>query len=375
MNIGIVGCGFVADYYISTLEAYPELRIIGVTDRDPERSTRFAAFHKLSKFDSLDALLADDRVELVLNLTNPGSHYEVTKASLEAGKHVYSEKPLAMNMDHARELVELAERRSLRLASAPCSLLGETAQTLWKALRQRRIGQPRLVYAEMDDGMVYRMAYRKWASTSGVPWPAKDEFEVGCTFEHAGYYLAWFPAFFGPAKTVTAFSACLAPDKMTDEPLDVDAPDFSVACITFESGVVARLTCSIIAPHDHTLRIIGDDGILGTHDCWYYRSPVYIRRPITIRRKTFMSPLKTPCRLVGAGKGRYRYRGAQQMDFSRGVAELAEAIRERRPSRLSERYGLHVNEMVIAIDQARDTQAPYTMTTTFDPIEPMPWAD
>jgi hypothetical protein len=77
---------------------------------------------------------------------------------------------------------------------------------------------------------------------------------------------------------------------------------------------------------------------------------------------------------VGEGKKRYGYRGSQQMDFARGVAELAEAVREGRPSRISERYSLHVNEMVIAIDQARDTAAPYTMTTTFDPIAPMPWA-
>lgn len=374
MNIGIVGGGFVADYYVAALAAYPELKIIGVADRDPERLARFSAFHNLPRFGSLDALLADDGVEMMLNLTNPRSHYEVTKAGLEAGKHVYSEKPLAMTMDHARELVELAERRSLRLASAPCSLLGETAQTLWKALRERRIGQPRLVYAEMDDGMVHKMAYRKWTLPSGAPWPAKDEFEVGCTFEHAGYYLAWFPAFFGPAKTVTAFSACLIPDKQTDEPLDAEGPDFSVACVTFESGVVARLTCSIIAPHNHTLRIIGDEGILGTHDCWHYRSPVHTQRLITIRRKTLMSPWRRRLRLLETGRGRRLRQGAQRMDFARGVAELADAIRERRPSRLSERYGLHVNEMVIAIDQARNFRAPYTMTTTFDPIAPMPWA-
>jgi len=119
----------------------------------------------------------------------------------------------------------------------------------------------------MDDGMVFRMPYRTWASAAGAPWPAKDEFEVGCTFEHAGYYLTWFPAFFGPARLVTAFSACLVPDKKTDVSLERKAADFSVACITFESGVVVRLTCSIIAPHDHTLRIIGDRGVLGTHDC------------------------------------------------------------------------------------------------------------
>ena len=169
---------------------------------------------------------------------------------------------------------------------------------------QRQVGTVRLVYAEMDDGMVSRMPYRAWKSASGAPWPATDEFEVGCTFEHAGYYLTWLPAFFGPAQTVTAFSSCLLPDKQTDEPLSENAPDFSVACIKFASGVVARLTCSIIAPHDHSLRIVGDEGILSTHDCWYYRSPVRIQRFFTIRRKTFVSPWKTRYPLVGAKKGR-----------------------------------------------------------------------
>lgn len=298
MNIAMVGCGFVADYYMVTLAGYPDLSLIGVTDRDPDRAEKFSRFHHVHRFASLDDMLSDDRVELVLNLTNPGSHFVVSKACLEAGKNVYSEKPLAMRLDEAKTLVELAEAKGLRMSAAPCSLLGETAQTLWNALRERQVGTPRLVYAEMDDGMVYRMAYRNWASLSGIPWPAKDEFEVGCTFEHAGYYLTWFPAFFGPAMSVTAFSSCLVPDKGTDEPLEHQAPDFSVACITFDSGVVARLTCSIIAPHDHTLRIIGDGGVLSTKDCWFYRSPVRIQRPITIRRKTFLSPWKTRYPLV-----------------------------------------------------------------------------
>jgi predicted dehydrogenase len=373
MNVAIVGCGFVADYYLVTLAGYPELNLIGVTDRDPDRAERFSRFHQLQRYDSLDSLLGDDRVELVINLTSPSSHFSVSKACLEAGKHVYSEKPFAMKLDEAKSLVELAEASGLRMSSAPCSLLGETAQTLWKALRERQIGTPRLVYAELDDGMVYRMAYRKWASLSGIPWPAKDEFEVGCTFEHAGYYLTWFPAFFGPAKSVTAFSSCLVPDKGTDEPLEHLAPDFSVACITFDSGVVARLTCSIIAPHDHRLSIIGDEGILSTKDCWFYRSPVRIQRPITIRRKTFMSPWKSRYPLVQSrGTGKYNYRGSQQMDFARGVAELADSIRKRRPSVLSERYCLHANELVIAIDEARESGSVYTVTTAFDTSQTLP---
>ena len=373
MRIAIVGCGFVADYYLKTLAGHPELELVGVMDRVPERAAHFSTYHSVPAYQSFEELLADDRVEIVLNLTNPRSHYSVSKACLEAGKHVYSEKPLAMDIGEAEELVQIAEQKGLQISSAPCSLLGETAQTLWKALRENQVGKVRVVYAEMDDGLVHRMPYQKWVSESGIPWPYKDEFEVGCTLEHAGYYIAWLVAFFGRAETVTAFSSCLIPDKETDVPLEVDAPDFSVACIKFASGVVARLTCSIIAPHDHSLRIVGDDGILCTEDCWYYNSPVYIKRMVRIRRKAFISPLKQRYPLVKAGR-KFKYRGSQQMDFARGVAEMAASIREGRPSRLSARYSLHVNEVVLAIQHALEKNCTYEIKSTFEAIEPMPWA-
>ncbi|MBW4467713.1 MAG: Gfo/Idh/MocA family oxidoreductase [Pegethrix bostrychoides GSE-TBD4-15B] len=373
MRIAIVGCGFVADYYLKTLPNYPELELVGVTDRVKSRLEHFSNYHKVPSYDSVQTLLADSSVELVLNLTNPRSHYEVSKAALEAGKHVYSEKPLAMAMAEAEELVKLAEQQQRLISSAPCSLLGETAQTLWKALREQKVGQVRLVYAEMDDGLVHRMPYKNWVSESGIPWPYKDEFEVGCTLEHAGYYVTWLTAFFGPAETVTAFSACLVPDKETDVPLEVNAPDFSVACIKFASGVVARLTCGIVAPHDHELRIIGDEGVLGIEDCWYYGSPVYIKRMVKIRRKTFMSPWKQNYPLVRKPI-KFGYKGSQQMDFARGVAELAAAVRENRPCRISSQFSLHNNELVLAIQNALETGAPYKLTTSFDPVEPMPWA-
>ena len=375
MRIAIVGCGFVADYYMKTLAGHPQLELVGAMDKDETRASRFSSFHGVPTYPTLDALLNDPKVELVLNLTNPRSHYSVSKACLEAGKHVYSEKPLAMDIGEAKELVNLAGDRGLLITSAPCSVLSETAQTLWKALRENQVGTVRLVYAEMDDGLVHKMQYKKWLSESGLPWPYQDEFEVGCTLEHAGYYTTWLTAFFGPAETVTAFSSCLIPDKETDVLLaPPDAPDFSVACIKFASGVVARLTCSIVAPHDHSLRIIGDKGVLGIHDCWYYEDPVYIKKMLTIRRKTLISPFKQKYPLVKKAGQLIKYRGAQQMDFCRGVAEMAAAIGENRACRLSPMFALHNNEIVLAIHYALESGAPYQLTTTFDPIEPMPWA-
>lgn len=372
--IAIVGCGFVADYYLQTLALHPQLELVGVMDRISDRASKFASFYQVSHiYNSLDEILQDPKVDIVLNLTNPSSHYAVSKACLEAGKHVYSEKPLAMEMSQAYELVNLAQQRGLYLSSAPCSLLSETAQTIWKALRENQIGKVRLVYAEMDDGFIHKMPYQKWLNESGTAWPYKDEFEVGCTLEHAGYYVTWLTAFFGPAETVSAFSSCLIPDKETDIKLDVNAPDFSVACIKFASGVVARLTCSIVAPHDHSLKIVGDEGTLGIHDSWFYGAPVYIRRSINIGYKRWEGIWKQNYPLVKKAP-RFSYRGSSKMDFCRGVAEMASAINENRSSRLSAEFSLHNNEIVLAIQNALETNCTYKMTTSFEPVEPMSWA-
>jgi predicted dehydrogenase len=369
MQVAMIGCGFIADLYLRSIRNYPSLRLIGVTDRDIKRAHHFGSFYDVPVYGSVDQLLSDHKVQIVLNLTNPRSHYAVSKACLHAGKHVYSEKPLATDFTEAKELVNLAEARGLRISSAPCSLLGECAQTMWKAVRENRIGRIRAAYAEMDGGLVHRMPYRKWLSASGTPWPYKDEFEVGCTIEHAGYSLSWLAAFFGSAQSVTAFSSIQIPDKHPSISPDKIAPDFSVAAIQFSSGIVARLTCSLIAPQDHALRIMGDDGILYTSDVWNYRSRVYVRRWITVRRRTFLGPWRTRYRRL-AESGR----DLLPDDRGRGVAELAEAIAEGRQSRLSAQFSLHVTELSLAIQRAGFEAKAYRMTTCFDPIAPMLWA-
>ncbi len=374
MRLAIVGCGFVADFYMKTLRLHPQLELAGVYDRDRERGNRFAAMHRIHAYGSLDELLADRSVLLVVNLTNPASHFEVSRACLEAGKHVYSEKPLALRMDEAEKLVAIAEERGLELSSAPCSLLSETAQTMGRALREGLVGRVRAVYAEIDDGLVHRMPYRRWISESGAPWPYHDEFRVGCTLEHAGYSLTWLAGFFGPARAVTAFASIQVPDKTADVPAAEVAPDFSVACIEFDGGIVARLTCSLIAPKDRQLRVFGDQGVLSTPDTWRYRSPVHLRRFVTIRRRMMLSPLRRTVRMLGTHLPKPGYRADSSMDFFRGVADMAEAITSRRPTRLSARFSLHATEVALAIDAARKSPGRVEMRTSFELPEPMVWA-
>jgi predicted dehydrogenase len=268
-------------------------------------------------------------------------------------------------------LCDLAAAKGKMLASAPCSFLGEAAQTLALAVRSGIPGQPRLVYAELDDDFIAQAHYRKWQSESGASWPAEDEFEVGCTLEHAGYYLTWLIGMFGTIRTVVAASARLAPDQL---PVDEAAPDFSVATLFFESGVVARLTCSILAPHDHALRIIGDRGVLELDEAWNNRARVKFRKRFSIRRRLINAPVARRLRLAGpthAFVGRW---GSASMNFALGPLEMADALAEGRPPRLSRDMALHLTEVTLAIQAAGETAGAQIMTTRCDPADPMPWA-
>lgn len=368
----IVGTGYVADLYLRSLKLYPEIEIAGCFDRDAARLSQFCEYWSLPAIDSLEALLAlGEPGDILVNLTNPDSHYEISRAGLDAGLHVYSEKPLAMQMDQAKILTEMAADRGLLLASAPCSFLGEAPQTIWAGLREDVVGPVRLVYAEMDDDFISQAPFRKWFSESGAPWPAKDEFEVGCTLEHAGYYLAWLLPMFGPVRTVVAASAGLA-DK-TDVTLDA-APDFSVGTLFFESGVVARLTCSILAVHNHELRIIGDKGVIEMDECWNNAAPVRMRKRFALRRRLVNAPIARRLKLKGPTHAKLGRKGAAAMNFALGVVEMRDAIGEERPCRLSSDLSLHMNEVTLALQSAGEHGGSMAMETRFEPVSPMPWA-
>jgi predicted dehydrogenase len=383
-RVGIIGCGFTGDRYMPSLLLYPELEIAGATDMNPDRASKFCQYFSLQHYSTLDTMLADDSIDIAINLTSSSSHYEVTRKCLEAGKHVYTEKPICPDFSKAEELVQLAAQKNRYLSSAPSSLLGETAQTLWRALRRNEIGKVRLVYAELDDGPLHLMEPHTWRSPSGSLYDYREELTVGVTAEHACYYMAWLAAFFGPAKSITSFSSCLWPDRPVSESetLNITTPDCSVACITMESGVVIRLTCGLVAPYTHVMKIVGDKGVLSVNECWNYNAPVYIDRysifkfkaesyPIS-RILTFLPNLRDsgsriypPVRKANFWKRQQRFRH----DFTRGIADMWRAITEGRPSRLPTDFCLHINEISTAIQNAKCV--PYKLKTSFQPLTPL----
>jgi predicted dehydrogenase len=370
--ISIIGTGFVADLYMTSLAQFPDISVRVVTDKDPERLAAFAAHWSVPVAEDIPALLRISQPDdLILNLTNPDAHYVVSKDCLEAGHHLYSEKPLAMSVQEAQALHDLAAAKGVMLASAPCSFLGESAQTLWAAVREGTIGTPMAVYAELDDGFISQAPHEGWRSVSGAPWPARDEFEVGCTLEHAGYYLTWLMMIFGPVRHVVAGAAELDKGKLGGAPT---APDLSVGVLYFDNNVVARLTCSIIAAHDHAMRIFGSGGTLEVAECWDNSAPVRKRIRRKIRRRLVEWPLTRRLRLKGPTHPKVKRTGAASMNFMLGPAEVLEAIHDKRPSRMPVDFALHLTEVTLAIQNAGPLTGAQQMTTTFDPITPMPWA-
>ena len=288
---------------------------------------------------------------------------------------------------------------------APCNLFSDAVSTLWKAVRDGAIGKPVLVYAELDDSPTHLMGIEHVQSPTGAPWPYVEEFQEGCTFEHVGYHLGWICALFGPARSVTAYSKALIQHK-TDTPLSPpDTPDYSVACLDFDDGVTARITCSIVAPRDHRLRIIGEEGEICADTYCHYQSPVHLERfssvSLSARKSYTVRTQPLIGRLFGVGGRRVdlvrhwkshaveaergvrrspkqrmvswlRRREVYAEDKLLGIAEMARAMRENRPQPLSAEFLTHVNELTLLIQRAGTGGIATRPTTSFDPIAPRP---
>ena len=388
MRIAIVGCGYVAALYAQTFENHPELEVVGAHDRILQRGLDFESFFGTRHYGSISDLLDVAKPEMVLNLTNPSEHLRVSRQCIEAGLHVYSEKPLGMTVGEAQQLATAAKARNVVLAAAPCNMLSEAVQTVWKAVRSGMVGKVRLVYAEMDDGMVPREHYSDWKTPNGIVWPAKDEFETGCTFEHAGYQLGILAQIFGPAEHMSAYARCLVPDKGPELSLEKISPDFSIGCLSYRNDITARITCGIVGPADRSLTIVGDLGYLVLEDVWDYRSSVKfyatprplpapenyrlgrLRRRLGISRK--MPPAFATVPLIRQ-TGFASPIHAHKMDFARGVSEVATAVRTKRAPRLSADLAVHITEITERL-QYPIADGVRALSTTFAAIDPMPWA-
>ncbi|MDX2140925.1 MAG: Gfo/Idh/MocA family oxidoreductase [Chloroflexota bacterium] len=352
IGVAIVGCGNIAGPYAKDIMTYPELDLRGVSDLDMAKAQAFAAEHGTQVYDSLEALLADPTVAIVVNLTIHHAHKDVITQCIHAGKHVFSEKPLALNYADAKGLVALADEKGVRLGCAPTTLLGEAQQTAWQHIRAGKLGTVRVCYAEVNWGRI-----ESW-HPNPVPF-----YDIGVLPDVGVYPLTILTSMFGPVRRVTAYSQLLYPDRVTKEgvPFSITTPDMVIALLEHESGVLTRMTCDFYISSQNTrqngIEFHGDAGSLLMESWLAFNSKLFTSN---FGEEMAELPLLRP--------------QEEYIRWGRGLHDMALAIRDGRPHRMRGEIAAHICEILEATKRAAATQTPVQVESSFAPPAPMGFA-
>lgn len=353
LNVAVVGCGHICGQYGRDIQKYPDhLKIVGAYDMEKSRSEEFVKTFGGKSYDTYEEVLADPEVDLMVNLTIHHVHFDLNKRALEAGKHVYSEKPMALKTSEAAELAELARAKNLRIGAAPSTFLGAGVQTASQFLSTGKLGDLRLVYAEVNWGQIER-----WISNPAPYYTVGPLLDVGVYAITAMVYLL------GPAKKVWGYSTILKNPRSdkNGKGVSVTAPDFTVGIIEFASGVKARITTNYyLPPGDQKylkgLHFHGDEGtfVLG---CYHNFNPECSWYPYNT--KGISVPLLDP--------------EAPDMDRAAGIVDLAQALAENRPHLASAEQAVHVIEIMEGLQKSWDESKTIELQSTPPKGTPASW--
>lgn len=353
-KIGIVGCGAISGVYLEASRMFSVLDIVACADMLPERAVSQAEKFEIPKVCTVEELLADPQIEIVLNLTVPKAHFPIAHAALKAGKSVYNEKPLGVTRKEGRSLVLGAALKQLRLGCAPDTFLGAGLQTCRKVIDDDLIGTPVAATAFMmyhgpenfhpDPAFFYQ--------TGGGPM-----------FDMGPYYLTALVNMLGPVQSVTgsaktSFSwrtVVTGPKAGTRIPVEI--PTHVVGMLDFRSGATATLTTSfdVWAANTPIMEIYGSEGTLSVPDPNCFGGPVKIR-----------------CK----GEDEWReiplVNGYTEQSRSIGLADMATAMKSGRPHRASADVAYHVLDIMHGIhDSAREGRR-VDLESNCDRPEPLP---
>jgi predicted dehydrogenase len=331
-GIGIIGCGKISQAYFNGAKLFPFLKIVACADIYSPAAEAQAAANNCQAL-TVDQLLAHPDIDLVINLTVPAAHVAVSLQILEAGKHVYLEKPLAIDLEGGRNILHIANQRGLRVGCAPDTFLGAGQQTCRKLIDDGAIG--RIV---AGTAFMLCRGHESWHPNPGFYYLKGG----GPVFDMAPYYLTSLVNLLGPVKRVSAitgrsFSERTATCKeRTGERLPVEVNTHASASFEFHSGAIITGVFSFdVAAHRHTpVELYGSEGSLQVPD-----------------PNTFGGPVKVFKR--GDEKGWLDHELTHPYaDNTRGigVADMVQAIQSDRPHRASGELALHVLEVMSALD-------------------------
>ena len=347
MNCLFVGAGAIAPEYAAGLSE-SSLSLAGVVDLDADRAAALAADHGCPSFADLETALERVDAPLVVNLTSHAAHAPVTRTALEADRHVYSQKPLALDADEAKELVALARDRGLALGCAPGTPRAPSQRRAGRFLADGRLGPVGLGYAHAHVGRV-------------TDWHDRpDSFlEIGPLYDGAVYPLALLVTWFGPVERVRVADALdVWPEREERRP---STPSHVEATLAFAAGPTVRLTASFYAPHRsrefYGLELHGDDGSLylkGTGAMDTGRDHVRFGR---VGREYVSAPPDSP---------------TEPYEYVDAVERLAASVEAGSPSRAGGRRGAHVVAVCNAIEAAAEGDGPVVVDDCGATADPPP---
>jgi predicted dehydrogenase len=329
VRVGVVGCGIVAKVYVEGSTAFDSFDIVACADLDMESAKAFAEVHGL-KASTVDELIGDPSIDVVLNLTPPAAHAPVMRAALEAGKHVYTEKPITTTVAEGRELIAEADRRGLRIGCAPDTFLGAAYDAARELIARGEIGRPLAATATFLVG-----GPDSWHPNADFFYRAGG----GPMLDIAPYYLTAIASLLGPYRAALGLATTPTPERRfgvgprAGEAFTVDVPTHAVAALQLESGALATVTVSFEAFGQYASGLVvhGSGGSLELPDANAFGGAVRIRN--------------------GNGEWKpveYESPGAKETR-GLGLDEMLGAIRDERPHRASGALGLHVLETALAV--------------------------
>jgi len=355
VRTAVIGCGVISDIYLENTARWSILDVVAVADLDPTRSAAQAAKHGIARAITVDEVLADPDIEVVLNLTIPAAHASVGLAVLRAGKHVYNEKPLAVTREDARLMLDEARARGLRVGAAPDTFLGAGLQTCRRLVDGGAIGAPVAATAAM-------------LSRGPDGWHPDPAFlfatGAGPLFDIGPYYLTALISLLGPIHRVTGSGRITTavrtvgsgPKAGTTFP--VETPSHVASVLDFAGGPVVTLVTSfdVWDSYRPSLEVFGTGGTLTVPDPNTFGGPIRLHNDDAVE-----DGVDVPLAF-----------GHEENSRGIGLADMAYAIRSGRPHRASGELANHVLDAMHAILEASATGRHVELTSTCDRPAPLP---
>lgn len=365
VGIGIVGVGNISDTYIENLQSFPDVEVLIVGDLLTERAASQGQKYGIAASGTAADVFAHPDVELVINLTIPAVHVEVSSQAIAAGKHVWSEKPIGIDRDSARELIAQADAAGLRLGVAPDTVLGPGIQSAKRAIERGDIGRPLFAQTSMQyQGPEVFHPNPGFLFAHGA----------GPLFDMGPYYLTTLVSILGPIATVAALGLkaseereiLVGPDAGTTFPVEV--PSTINVLASFEQGAQSQSLLSFDSPlrRQGFFEISGTEGTIVLPDPNMFTGRTAITRPFGHRGSDPANAAvaeqpweDVPEEGVVVGRGL-------------GALDMARAIRSGRPHRATGELGYHVLDTMVAAQDSAARGEFVAVESTVDPIEAMP---